>query len=51
MILRPGASGNRVHLFVDASYGVHADGDHTLGAAWSSAALAQYTAGRPSSRS
>jgi hypothetical protein len=24
-ILRPGASGIRVHLFVDASYGVHAD--------------------------
>jgi hypothetical protein len=30
MILRPGASGIRVHLFVDASYGVHADGrSHT----------------------
>ena len=30
MILRPGASGIRVHLFVDASYGVHVDGrSHT----------------------
>jgi hypothetical protein len=30
MLLRPGASGIRVHLFVDASYGVHADGrSHT----------------------
>jgi hypothetical protein len=29
-ILRPGASGIRVHLFVDASYGVHVDGrSHT----------------------
>jgi hypothetical protein len=30
MILRQGASGIRVHLFVDASYGVHVDGrSHT----------------------
>jgi hypothetical protein len=30
MILRPGASGIRVRLFVDASYGVHVDGrSHT----------------------
>ena len=30
MLLRPGASGIWVHLFVDASYGVHADGrSHT----------------------
>jgi hypothetical protein len=30
MLLRPGASGIRVHLFVDASYGVQADGrSHT----------------------
>ena len=30
MILKPGSSGVRVHLFVDASYGVHADGkSHT----------------------
>ena len=30
IILRPGASGIRVHLFVDASYGVHVDGrSHT----------------------
>jgi hypothetical protein len=30
LILRPGASGIRVHLFVDASYGVHVDGrSHT----------------------
>jgi hypothetical protein len=30
MILRPGASGIRLHLFVDASYGVHVDGrSHT----------------------
>jgi hypothetical protein len=30
MILRPGVSGIRVHLFVDASYGVHVDGrSHT----------------------
>ena len=30
MILRPGASGIKVHLFVDASYGVHVDGrSHT----------------------
>jgi hypothetical protein len=30
MILRPAASGIRVHLFVDASYGVHVDGrSHT----------------------
>jgi hypothetical protein len=31
MILRPGVSGIRVHLFVDASYGVHVDGrSHTV---------------------
>ena len=30
MVLRPGASGIRVSLFVDASYGVHVDGrSHT----------------------
>jgi hypothetical protein len=30
MIPRPGASGIKVHLFVDASYGVHVDGrSHT----------------------
>lgn len=30
MVLRPGVSGIRVHLFVDASYGVHVDGrSHT----------------------
>ena len=26
MVLRPGVSGIRVHLFVDAPYGVHVDG-------------------------
>ena len=30
MVLRPGAAGIRVHLFVDASYGVHVMGSPTL---------------------
>jgi hypothetical protein len=31
MIFRPGASGIRVHLFVDSSYGVHVDGRSDTG--------------------